>query len=193
MSVNRDDARNAFFDNLFNETTPAAEDIKALRQLAYEERVIKRVFKECGVAPSSWGPLARDCRDKTDQVKLNFNWFNATYSRFPCQLVGKRIPFLHKVTLVDLFKPAAKNRIVRAISKALVEKDINAATDNYLLVFPIIRTPFCAHSLMRVGIEPPETDQRIQVLIRVSGVVKPMIIEPLKSFGNALGGEWFSA
>jgi hypothetical protein len=41
--------------------------------------------------------------------------------------------------------------------------------------------------------EPPENGQRFQLLIRVSGVVKPIIIEPLKSFCGAIGGEWFSA
>jgi len=184
--------RDEFFENLFNETTPAAEDIKALRQLAYEERVIKRVFTECGIQPASWGFMAKNCRDATGQVKLNFDWFNSAYPGFPCPLIGKRIPFLHKVTLVDLFKPTAKNRLVKAISKALIEKNVNTVKDNYLLVFPIVKTAFCAHSLLRSGMTEPETgDQRCQILIRVSGV-KPIIIEPLKSFCRAIGGDWAS-
>ena len=185
-------SRDDFFDNLFNETTPAAEDIKALRQLAYEERVIKRVFTECGVRMAGWGRLANDCRDKTEQHKLNFSWFNATYNAFPAILIGRRVPYMHKIVLPDLFKPAPKNRLVKAIAKELARNEIDIAKDRYVFVFPIVKTAFCAHSLSRFGEERPADGFRSQFVLRPSGDTRLLIVEPLKTLCNAIGSEWYS-
>jgi hypothetical protein len=184
--------REDFFDQLFNETTPAAEDIKALRQLAYEERVIKRVFTECGIRPNSWGRLANDCRDKTEQVKLNFGWFNATYNGFPARLLGRRVPYLHKITLLDLFKPVPKNRLVKAIAKELAFNNVDIAKDGYVFVFPIVKTAFCAHSLGKRGEERPVDGFRPQFVLRPAGDKRLLIVEPLKTLCNAIGAEWYS-
>jgi hypothetical protein len=187
-------SRDDFFDNLFNETTPAAEDIKALRQLAYEERVIKRVFTECGIKPQSWGRMANDCRHKTDEPKLNFSWFNSTYTEFPGKLLGKRIPFIHSIKLPELFKPAPKNKLIKAILKAIASFEVDPAAEPCTLVFPLIKTPFCAHNIEGVGFAHPAADDtRWQFVYRSGNVKRPMFIEPLSTFGAAIGGEWYSA
>ncbi len=184
--------REEFFDNLFGDSTPAAEDIKRLRQLAYEERVIKRVFTECGIRMNGWGRLANDCRDKTEQHKLNFSWFNATYNAFPAILIGRRVPYMHKIVLPDLFKPAPKNRLVKAIAKELARNEIDIAKDRYVFVFPIVKTAFCAHSLSRFGEERPADGFRSQFVLRPSGDTRLLIVEPLKTLCNAIGSEWYS-
>lgn len=182
-------SRDDFFDNLFNDGAPAAEDLKRIRQLAYEERVIKRVFTECGAAPHSWGKLAVACRRATDSTKLHFNWFNSAY-HFPGKLCGRRIPYIHKITLPELFKPTNKNRLVKAVGKQLAECELNPAKDPYVFVFPLIKTAFCAHSLVRAGAEPLYDDTRIQVEFRAPDGRRPLFIEPLKQLCRAIGNEW---
>lgn len=41
--------RDQFFSNLFSENNEQAQATRAQNQLAFEERIIKRVFFECGV------------------------------------------------------------------------------------------------------------------------------------------------
>jgi hypothetical protein len=186
-------SRDEFFDNLFNEATPAAEDLKAIRQLAYEERVIKRVFTECGAKPQyGWGAMAKACRAATDEVKLNFRWFNSAYGTFPGKLIGGRIPYLHKLTIVDLFKPVEKNRLVKAVSKQLVKHDIDPGVTGYVFVFPIIKTAFCAHSLLGAGQDFVGDGSRVQLWFRLHGVKRPMFIEPLKTLCQTIGDNWSS-
>lgn len=181
-------SRDEFFDNLFNENAPAAEDLKKLRQLAYEERVIKRVFTECGAAPNSWGKLAVACKRATDSPKLNFSWFNEAYS-FPGTLCGSRVPYLHKITLPELFKTGGKNRLIRAVAKQLANYDIDGAKQSFVFVFPLIKTAFCAHSLVIAGHELIE-DSRAQLVFRPSRTDRPLFIEPLKSLCQAIGNQW---
>lgn len=181
-------SRDEFFDNLFSDTAPAAEDLKRIRQLAYEERVIKRVFTECGAAPASWGKLAVACRQATDTTKMHFSWFNSAYA-FPGKLCGRRIPYIHKITLPELFKPVNKNRLIKALSKQLAEYEINPVRDPYVFVFPLIKTAFCAHSLISAGYEAIN-EQRIQVLFKLPGTDRPLFIEPLKQLCKAIGNQW---
>ena len=181
-------SREDFFDNLFSDTAPAAEDLKRIRQLAYEERVIKRIFTECGAAPSSWGKLAVACRQATDSTKLHFGWFNAAYA-FPGKVCGNRIPYIHKITLPDLFKPVNKNRLLRSISKQLAEFEIVPTRDPYVFVFPLIKTAFCAHSLVTAGHEPIN-EPRSQMLFKLPGNNRPLFIEPLKQLCKAIGNQW---
>lgn len=184
--------RDDFFRNLFNNNTPEADAIRAQRQLAYEERIIKRILTECGAAPASWGALVNTCRRESHEDKLNFRWFNTFYPRFPGQLCGKRIPFMHEVTLVDLFRPVGKNRVVKAVSKALAAQSIDPAETSYVLVFPIVKTQFCAHTVIRAGSEPVADMHRMQFCIQPPAGVRarPLFIEPLKTFCAAIGNQW---
>lgn len=188
--MNRDD----FFNNLFNETTPAAEDIKALRQLAYEERVVKRVFTECGIRPTSWGRIANQSRELTGENKINFKWFNLAYgAAFPARLCGKRIPYLHQLRLPELYKPVKQNKLIKSVLKALASIEIDPSKGSFMFVFPLIKTPFCAHSMRGAGYEdPPAGDTRAQLLFRVSGQ-RHLFIEPLKDACRAIGTEWHTA
>jgi hypothetical protein len=184
--------RDEFFQNLFDTNSPEADAIRAQRQLAYEERIIKRVLTECGAAPASWGALVNQCRRESHTDKLNFRWFNESYSRFPGQLCGKRIPYMHQITLVDLFRPVIKNRVVKAISKALAAVSVDPATTPYVLVFPIVKTQFCAHTITRIGYEPISDNNRMQFCIQphAGKSIRPLFIEPLKTFCAALGNQW---
>lgn len=184
--------RDDFFNNIFANNTPEADAIRAQRQLAYEERIIKRVFTECGAAPGSWGALANQCRRESHEDKLNFRWFNSAYRSFPGYLCGKRIPFMHDISLPDLFKPVGKNRLVKAVSKALAALSVDPETTSYVLVFPVIKTQFCAHTVASVAYEPVNDNNRMQFCIQAPAGIKarPLFVEPLKTFCAAIGNQW---
>ena len=185
--------RDEFFDGLFNDSAPAAEDIKLLRQQAYEERVIKYVFTECGIKPPSWGKLAVACRNATGQQKMHFDWFNGEYRQFPGRLVGARIPYIHGIKLPELFKPVVKNKLIRFITKRLADAELDPGHNAYVFVFPVIKTKFCAHSLITAGQElPPKDTARLQFVAHINGCPRPMYIEPLKTLCCAIGNQWAS-
>lgn len=183
--------RDEFFQNLFGENTPSAEIIRAQRQLAYEERIIKRILTECGAAPGSWGALVNQCRRESHEDKLNFRWFNDNYRLFPGRLVGKRIPFLHQITLVDLFRPVGKNRLTKAIGRVLGAAEIDPHKAPFVLVFPIVKTQFCAYNSVRIGQDVISDAQRLQfAFYPETAGHRPLFVEPLKTFCKAIGNQW---
>lgn len=190
------DHRDQFFGNLFNESGAGAEEIRIQRQLSFEERIIKRVFNECGAKRAMWGRLVNQCREMTGHHKLNFNWFNATYRQFPGILCGKRIPRLHELTIVDLFKnPDKSNRLAKAIAKNLQRVEIDCAR-NFIFVFPIVRTMFCAHNL-ELERGPDMSCVQWRVDLRREGNVPAaatrLIVEPTTTLFRAIGTEWCEA
>ena len=174
--------RDQFFGDIFNENVEA---VRAQRQLGFEERTIKRVFKECGANRVSWGRLVNECRDMTGQHNLNFNWFHTAYPEFPGTLCGKRIPKLHELTLADMLKhpSSGKNRLFQAIVKTLHRQEIDTSR-GFVFVFPIVRTMFCAHNIDTPGDEHP----RVQWRAEIDRVV--LRIEPTVSFFRTVGPAW---
>ncbi|NDD53143.1 hypothetical protein EBZ39_04550 [bacterium] len=173
--------RDQFFDNIFNETGDAAAAIRLQRQLAYEERVIKRVFTECGIKINSWGRLVNECRNETGVPKLSFRWFNSS-TRFPVRLCGRRFPGMHELTIADLFKPAEKNRLFKAIVKNLHKQEIDA-TKGFVFVFPVVRTMYCAHNVLGAQSVGPRWTMHLENAI--------LTVEPTASFFKCVGSEWF--
>lgn len=174
--------RDSFFNNLRNDGGGPGDDLRALRQLAFEERTIKRVVSECGIRISGWGRLAIECSDMTGQPKLNFEWFNRAFN-FPGTLCGARIPKLHELQLVDLFQPAAKNRLLKAIARNLQRSGIDE-TQQFAFVFPITRRMFVAHNFSGVI-----RGSGVRWLLRTRSAT--LAVEPTVSFCAALGGDWF--
>ena len=186
--------RDEFFQNIFGENTPSAEIIRAQRQLAYEERIIKRILTGCDAAPGSWGMLVNQCRRESHSDKLNFEWFNTHYTKFPGKLCGKRIPFLHQITLPDLFRPVVKNKLVKAIGRVLGLNEINPHSQNFVCVFPIVKTQFCAYNSWRIGQEVINDTARTQIVLSPElRNNRPLIIEPLATYCKAVGNDWVSA
>lgn len=171
--------RDNFFDNLRNEKGVQDEALRFQRQLAYEERCIKRVFTECGIKINGWGRYANRCREATGHDRLNFQWFNQEFRHFPGVLSGKRIPRLHELTLLDLFRPAEKNRLVKAVAKGLTD----FCATNFVFMFPVTRTMFVAHDR-----EPSSTDERVVWSVFADPA---LFVEPSKHFFRAIGSDWF--
>lgn len=182
--------RDQFFGELFNENSANVDAIRAQRQLAFEERVIKRVFTECGAKRTSWGGLVRACRDITGHQHLNFTWFNSEYRAFPGHLCGKRIPRLHELTMLDIFKNPAKvkNRLAAAILNNLHKQEVDPARP-FVFVFPVTRTMFCAHNIDTADGDYPRMQWR--ATFRPMNNVQ-LMIEPTISFFRTVGAEWLA-
>lgn len=176
--------RDQFFNNLFDDNGPAAEAAREQRQLAYEERIIKRLFTECGIKINGWGRLVNQCRDMTGHPRLNFQWFNAT-QRFPAHLAGRRIPRLHELTAVDLFKPFSANRLCKAVIKNLQRQAVDE-TRPFVFVFPIVRKMYCAHNSESVTAETG-----IRWTARMEKAL--LSVEPSTSFFGGIGAEWWNS
>jgi hypothetical protein len=188
------DFRDQFFGEIFN-------DDNFHRQLSFENRVVRRVFSECGVRIPSMGRLVNLCRAETGQPDFSFSWFNSTYPRFPGTLCGrpvafcgytsddagnKRKQFIYQLTITELLN-TKNNRLVRAISKALHESAVSDSSP-FLFIFTIVRKRFCAHNLalpFEASPELPRTQWRFD------NGSSPLIIEPATPLLRAIGTEWF--
>lgn len=183
------DPRDQFFGDLFNENSHGAEAIREQRQLAFEERIIKRVFRECGIKISGWGRFVNECREITGHDKLNFSWFNSEFQYFPGVLCGRRIPRLHELTISDLFKlpKNGKNRLCAAVIKNLHRLEVN--TDRkFIMCFPVVRTMFCAHNHV---LESPDIP-RIQWACSFPPTVKNnFTVEHTATLFAAVGSDWY--
>ena len=193
--------RDQFFNNLFDDNARAQTD-GFQRQLSYENRIVRRVFNECGVKPPSWGQLVNMCRGETGTHEMSFSWFNSAFPRFPATLCGKRIGYcgyrrddagnksslaLYQLTINDML--VAKNNIlVRTISKALH----NFAVDPnrpFAFVFPIVRKFFVAHN---ISLSPQPLNDNARVMWTFNSSAGGLMhVEPSIAFFNAVGGEWF--
>lgn len=172
--------RESFFDGLRNENDAHGEALREQRQLAYEERCIKRVFRECGIKINGWGRYANQCREVTGRDKLNFEWFNSTFRAFPGTLCGKRIPQLHELTLLDLFKPSKNNRLIKKLMRGLGE----SASFHFVFMFPVTRTMFVAH-------RNEDRNGPIERIVWAAVTDDSLFVEPSTSFFAAIGTEWF--
>lgn len=150
------DDRDKFFQDVFNQNSRNAAETKFQRQLSFEDRCVRRIFRECGIA-APLGQFVRLCRDQTGYPELSFNWFQRQFD-FPARLGGKRITYvgrrnneplyLYQLSIIDLFntKSASSNPLVRAISKAMWSDDMDSEQP-FIFMFPIVRKMFCAHNL----------------------------------------------
>ncbi|NDD52685.1 hypothetical protein EBZ39_02190 [bacterium] len=175
--------RDQFFGELFNENSEAAESAREQRQLAYEERTIKRVFRECGIAVKGWRQFVNECRNATGHQNLNFSWFNNSFS-FPARLCGRRIPKLHELTIVDMFKPVDKNRLAKAVIRSLHAQAIDERKA-FVFVFPVVRTMYCAHNLNSMCDE-----SGVRWTLRVNNSV--LAVESTVSLFAAIGPDWYT-
>lgn len=180
--------RDQFFSHIFDENSDAAEASREQKQLAFEERVIKRLFRECGIKIVSWGRLVNECREISGQPVLNFRWFNSSF-KFPAVLCGKRLytgrrgPALADLVLRDLLKPPDKNRAAKLISRVIADQGVND-DDFFVFVFPVAHKMFCAHNMSQV-------DAATGTRLTVQTPKDIMHIEATDSLFRAVGTNWW--
>lgn len=170
-----DDPRDALAEELFGDkrNDTAARQI---RQLSYEERVIKRVFAESGIAPlQGWWPYIRQSEAVVGVPKLSFQWFNESFSRFPGVLCGKKLPYMHEITMKQLMQPAPNNTLIKRVMKHL--QQLNNPR-HFVFCFPVVRRIYCAHNLTSQTTDTWHNDRwRAQVAMRADD--QWLFVEPL--------------
>lgn len=192
--------RDDFFQNLFDDEAQA-HTTGFQRQLAYENRLVRRVFTDCGVKVPSWGRLVNLCKAETGTHEMSCAWFNATFPRFPARLCGKRIGYcgyrrddagnktslsLYQLTIGEIMA-AKHNVLVRALSKALHTFAVDSSAP-FALVFPVVRKPFVAHNLDVAG-QLAGGVPRIVWTFETEDV--RLRVEPAAPFFALVGSEWF--
>lgn len=188
-----DDPRDALAKDIFGEDESAPS--RQMRQYAYEERVIKRVFAASGVTPrGGWGYFVNQSREMIGVPKLSFQWFNKVFS-FPGILAGSRMGYMHELTLTDMIRPPQRNKMMKRISKQLYKADIGP-TQKFVFCFPVVRTLFCAHNLRS---QTPDSwdhpEWRFQIATNMSGegCNEWLFIEPLAGLCQGIpAAEWFN-
>lgn len=183
-----DDPRDALAKNIFGDE---AGTTRQMRQYAYEERVIKRVFAGSGITPrGGWGYFVNQSREMIGVPKLSFQWFNSTF-QFPSILCGKRIPYMHELTLVDLIKPSHRHKIWKRVLGEVYKIDIDISRQKFAFCFPVVRTLFCAHNMRSQTAESwDKTDWRFQISMQADG--NWLFVEPLATLCRGIpAAEWF--
>lgn len=147
------------------------------------------------------GRLVNLCRDETGQPEFSFSWFNSTFRRFPATLCGrsvsfcgydkddagnKRKKFIYQLVISELLNPK-NNRLVRAISRALHESEVDA-TRPFVFVFTIVRKRFCAHNL---DLAFPASEDNPRVHWRFDTGTTSLLIEPATPVLRTIGNDWF--
>jgi hypothetical protein len=195
------DHRDQFFDNVFNEESRIHTD-GFQKQLSYENRIVRRVFNECGVKPPSWGQLVNLCKAETGAHEMGCAWFNLTFPRFPAKLCSKRIGYcgyrkddagnkaslsLYQLTIADMMS-AKNNILVRAVSKALRLFEVDLESP-FAFVFPVVRKFFVAHNV-ELPIQPAAGVSRVvwSYGLEDGSVLR---VEPSTSFFAGIGPDWF--
>lgn len=200
-----DDPRDALAKDIFGEDESGPT--RQMRQYAYEERVIKRVFAESGVTPrGGWGYFVNQSREMIGVPKLSFQWFNQVFS-FPGVLCGSHIGcigrvkdkttnqtrkfYAYEMTLTDLIKPAQQNKLIKAISKQLYKLDIDNR-QKFVFCFRIVRTWFCAHNLRSQASDSWDKPAwRFQISTYADG--NWLFVEPLAGLCQGIpAAEWFN-
>jgi len=180
--------RDQFFSNLFSENNEQAQATRAQNQLAFEERIIKRVFFECGISVRSWGVFVKNCQEITGKQNLNFSWFNSSF-RFPAFLCGHRFygrqaSRLKRASIKDIIAAPAKNNLLKMLLRE-VEKQELPETASFAFTFPVVQTMFCIHNMHELE------DRGTRTLIRFRTENDIFCLESVRSFCNAVGNSWF--
>lgn len=190
------DARDQFFKNIFDANGADAETTKFQRQLSFEDRCVRRIFRECGVSPAM-GALKNACRAYSGHDDFSFQWFNDQFCQFPARLCGKRVSYvgkrndkplyLHQLTIADLFQPN-NNLLLRVVSRITQEFGVNTERP-FICMFPIVRRMFCAHNLdLENRVSGAKEESRLQWSL-FRGNVR-LFVESSQSLFSTIGSEW---
>lgn len=196
------DDRQDFFDAVFNDPSD-----DAFPRVSFENRVIRRVFKECGVRINSMGRLVNICRAETGIPHFRFSWFNARYPDFPATLIGRRVGYcgrrssaggatrekvgLYQLDVSDLMRPK-KNLFVRTIARALVAEDLAPDfSDTFIFVFPLRRKMYCAHTLGGPMRREHESSTDVQAVLNFFVGGRMLCVQPTEDVFAAIGPDWF--
>ena len=110
------------------------EGYKAKKQETFEEVVIKKILAYFNISDRI-ATLKQACREITGNANLNWDWFAEAYSTFPVRILPRSIPYVHQVSVSDLFNRFTKTIVFSYFEKAIEIFNINPAEESVAMVF----------------------------------------------------------
>jgi len=108
------------FDRIYRGRESEREDIRHRQELNFEESAVKRILAAAGVETRH--AVLREEAETAGFDFLSFLWLRTYYPNFPVQLFFKKVPYVHTITVRDLFKKFTKTPIFKALSEILDEE-----------------------------------------------------------------------
>lgn len=131
------------------------DDWKAKKNSSYEERILKQVMSAIGVREKI-SLLKSRCQEVTGSYNLNWDWFNDEFPTFPVRLMVRSIPYVHTVTLLDLFQRFSKTPIYKGYCDAIdLYGESDAKADGLVFNWPGVGS-MCFHTF-RVDFDTSES------------------------------------
>lgn len=93
-----------------------------MRQQRFEETAVRRLLARYGLSALA-STLKKRCREVTGQNKLLFLQFAIEHPTFPVLLHFKKIPYMHKVTQVDMFRRFSTTALFKAYEEVYEQHD----------------------------------------------------------------------
>lgn len=95
----------------------AAQESADARQQRFEEVAVRQLLSHLRLSGMA-AALRKRCKERTGQDKLLFSTFLDHYPAFPLSLYFQKIPFMHQVTQVTLFKRLSRLPLFKAFEEA---------------------------------------------------------------------------
>jgi hypothetical protein len=89
-------------DDLLSDVFDRAAEAKSVSMAAYEERVVKKMLGKAQLGDQA-KQIAYRVKDLTGKARVNFSWFYSEYPDFPIWLGIRKVPYVHKLSVSDLF------------------------------------------------------------------------------------------
>lgn len=162
------------------------------REATAAEGMIKFVLSESGYgAAYGWAALANECKLLTGSPTLTFDWFHERYPSFPVKLGAMPIPFVHHITMRELFDGFLKSRVFKAYKEFIVQGSHDDTQTLVAFGFKEVRRRMVLHNYPRTyDIEQAQEahNQGTRIVHQFGEVT--YTIEPLKNFIGAIGCRW---
>jgi len=178
----------------------AATEANEDKQLAFQERIVKRALRYAGVTLNV-GMAKRAAKETYGFEDLGFRWFNEVYSNFPLHLMSQKMPYTHKTTLADIYgqgrfkklpwfkeyeAQAELAQIDLQLSRAALIFNLPHAKDAFLMV--LHNQPTQEGLIVDAEQRQDEPWPRTTFPLGKSGIT--VVLESFPSFMQTVGTDW---
>ncbi len=161
------------------------DEWKAGKNAAYEEKLLKYVLTYFG-AQAKISELKHQCQLVTGMSSLNWEWFISAFPEFPVRLLIRSVPYVHQITVVDLFARFTKTSICKAFDEATSLFGVDPEIDCVAMIFnwPGLGTMAMHNYQTKIG----ESETKIMRQLYTSKL--NFVIEKLSSLLDNIGDTW---
>ncbi len=170
------------------------------KQLAFQERIVKRLLQYAGVQIQV-GRAKAEAKEKYGDSSLGFRWFNEEYPRFPLTLMSQKLRYTHKATLADLYgqgrfkhlpwykeyvEQSSLHQVALHLDRAALIFNLPHARDAFLMV--IHNQPVQETQVVDAEQRQDEPWPRTTFPLGKSGIT--VVLESFPSFMQTVGTDW---